>query len=239
MDRSGAYEFKSARQHAEEKRRRVDAAVQALAHRYGLPPEAAQAMSDGIRERYGDLVAQKLLDAQIRTYRRWVDPQLRALAIRSANASGSEVSAYVADAREHAARMIRLEELERRNVGRGKAIEQASKVTWDSLSPRGKRKARLYLEHNALPTNRTRQPAREAEFLKVVAGLIERSTGHRISFSSAPPGSTASSVGRHHGPAFDVMMAAAEMADYQRTNEAMARRIQRIRRQPQASPKAF
>jgi len=36
---------------------------------------------------------------------------------------------------------------------------------------------------------------------------------------------------RHHGAEFDVMMAAAEMADYRLSNEAMARRIQRIRRQ--------
>ena len=127
--------------------------------------------------------------------------------------------------------MIRLEDLERRNVGRGKAIEQASKATWEALSPRGKRKARLYLERIALPTDKTRRPAREAEFLQAVAGLIERSTGRCISFSSAAPGSTVPSSGRHYGVAFDVMMAAAEMADYQRTNEAMARRIQRIRRQ--------
>ena len=36
-------------------------------------------------------------------------------------------------------------------------------------------------------------------------------------------------TGRHRGAEFDVMMAAAEMADYRLSNEAMARRIQRIR----------
>jgi hypothetical protein len=67
------------------------------------------------------------------------------------------------------------------------------------------------------------------ELLRSVAGLIERATDHRIRFSSSAPGSTPKSTGRHHGAEFDVMMAAAEMADYPLRNEAMARRIGRIR----------
>ena len=47
--------------------------------------------------------------------------------------------------------MIRLDTLERRNLGRGKAIEQASKVTWDELSPKERRKARQYLTRIVLP----------------------------------------------------------------------------------------
>jgi hypothetical protein len=127
--------------------------------------------------------------------------------------------------------MIRLEALERRNLGRGTAIARASKATWDDLSPQDRRKARLYLAHDVLPGDNTRQPAREAEFLRSVAGLIEQATGRRISFSSAAPDSRPRNNGRHHGMEFDVMMAAAEMADYKLSNEAMARRIQRISRQ--------
>ena len=127
--------------------------------------------------------------------------------------------------------MIRLETLEGRNLGRGKAIEQASKTTWDELSPKEKRKARLYLKNNVLPGDRTRRPASEVVFLRSVARLIEQTTGHPISFSSAALASKVGSGGRHHGAEFDVMMAAAEMADYRLSNEAMARRIQRIRQQ--------
>ena len=103
--------------------------------------------------------------------------------------------------------MIRLEILERRNLGRGKAIEQASKTAWDELSPKERRKARLYLTRDVPPGGRTRRPAREAEFMTTVANLIEGITGHPVSFSSAAPGSRVGGSGRHHGVEFDVMMA--------------------------------
>ena len=73
--------------------------------------------------------------------------------------------------------MIRLETLERRNLGRDNAIEQATKATWEDLSPQERRKARLYLAGNVLPGDKTRQPAREVTFLTSVAGLIEQATG--------------------------------------------------------------
>jgi hypothetical protein len=106
--------------------------------------------------------------------------------------------------------MIRLETLEGRNLGRGKAIEQ-------------------YLKNNVLPGDRTRRPAREVVFLRSVARLIEQTTGHPISFSSAALEPKVGSSGRHHGAEFDVMMVAAEMADYRLSNEAMARRMPRPR----------
>src|SRR5277367_406348 len=116
-------------------------------------------------------------------------------------------------------------------LGSGKAIEHAIEVTWADLSPQERREARQYLSQNVHPGDRTRHPARDAEFLRSVAVLIEQATGRRISFSSTVPGSTLLCTPRHHGVEFDVMMAAADMADCPLTNEAMARRIQRIRRQ--------
>ena len=82
--------------------------------------------------------------------------------------------------------MTRLESLERRNFGRGTAIEFAKKTTWDDLSPQDRRKARLYLVGNVLPGDKTRQQAREVTFLTAVAGLLEQATGRRISFSRLP-----------------------------------------------------
>jgi hypothetical protein len=215
------------------KRRRVEAAVEKLIRRYGLSPKTGQELSDGIYGFYRDLVAQKSLNDQDSEYRKTQRRAEQELAVRTANASGTDtdVSAYVADTREFAARMIHLERLERRNLGRGRAIERASKVTWAHLSPRERRKARQYLEGNVLSGDKTRQPAREVEFLRSVVALIGQATGHRIRFSSRAPGSNLRSTARHHGVEFDVMMAAAEMADYPLRNEAMARRIQRIRRQ--------
>jgi hypothetical protein len=230
MDHSEARDFKSRFRRYDAKRRRVEAAVEGLVHRYGLPSDTARALNDWIYRLYRILLVLKSLDDQDRYYREWKHPA-RDLAERTANARDTEISAYVANAREFAAHMIRLETLEGRNLGRGKAIEQASKTTWDELSPKEKRKARLYLKNNVLPGDRTRRPAREVVFLRSVARLIEQTTGHPISFSSAALASKVGSSGRHHGAEFDVMMAAAKMADYRLSNEAMARRIQRIRRQ--------
>jgi hypothetical protein len=132
--------------------------------------------------------------------------------------------------------MIRLDNLEKRKLGRGRAIEQASKVTWDELRPRERRKARQYLAGNIYPGNKTRQPAREVEFLRSVASLIEKATGHRIRFSSTAAWHPANHE-RHHGVEFEVMMAAAEMAGRQLSNEAMARLVQRFRsKNPQTCP---
>jgi len=235
MDRSGAYDFNSRRRRRDhEKRRRVDAAVERLMRRYRLPPRTAQALSEWIYKLYRILVALKSLDDQNRYYRKWKHRAEHQLAVRTADASGADtdVSAYVADTREFAAQMIRLESLERRNLGRGRAIEQASKVTWADLSSQERRKARQYLAANVLPGDRIRQPAREVEFLRSVAGLIRAAIGHhRIRFNSSAPGSTPRSTGRHYGVEFDVMTAAAEMADYPVSNEAMAQRIRRIRQQ--------
>ena len=72
---------------------------------------------------------------------------------------------------------------------------------------------------------------REVEFLRSVAALIEQSTGNRISFSSTALESILPGIPRHHGLEFGVMMCAAHMADYQLSNEAMAKLIQRIRQQ--------
>jgi hypothetical protein len=113
------------RRRDEDKRRRVEAAVEELRRRYGLPPGTAQVLSEEIYRHYRDLLAQKSLDDQDRHYRQSQSRAEQDLAVRTANASSAEtdVSAYVADAREFAAHMIRLESLERRNLGRGRAIE--------------------------------------------------------------------------------------------------------------------
>jgi hypothetical protein len=227
--------FNSRRRRDGEKRQHVEAAVEVLIRRYGLPPETAQVLSEGIYGLYRNLVAQKILDDQDRQYRKMMRRAEDKFAVRTANASVAESSAYLANVRELAAHMIRLEILERRNLGRNASIRQATTATWEDLSPQERRKARLYLAGNVLPGDKTRQPAREVTFLTSVACLIEQATGTPISFSSAAPDPRLQSSGRHHGVEFDVMMAAAAMTDDPLSNEAMARRIQRIRRQRSAS----
>lgn len=230
MDPSQPHKFNGRRRRDEEKRRHVEAAVEGLICRDGLAPDRARALSERIYGLYRNLLALKSFDDQDRHYRQRQSCAERDFAVRTAIASdtNTNVSAYVANATEFAARMTRLEGLERRNLDLGTAIELAKKTTPDDLSPKERRKALLYLAGNVLPGDKTCRQAREVTFLTAVAGLIEQATGHRISFSSAPDTKQPSS-GRHHGVEFDVMMAAAEMADYKLSNEAMARRIQRIR----------
>jgi hypothetical protein len=228
---------KRPRQRDDAKRRGVEVAVERLICHCGLPVDEAQILSVGIYRLYRNLVTQKSLDDQIRGHRKSRHRAEEALAEKTAIASDREVPAYLADMREFAAHMIRLETLEKRNLGRGRAIEQASKATWDELRPQERRKARQYLADNVHQGDKTRRPAREVEYLRSVVGLIEKATGHRIRFSSSAPGSHPANRPRHHGVEFAVMTAAAEMADLQLSNEAMARRIHRIRHNnPQVCP---
>ena len=170
MDPSERHDFSGRPRRYDAKRRRVEAAVEGLICRYGLPSDAAGALSEWIYRLCRILVVLKSFDDQDRYYREWRRPA-RDFAERTANAPDTEPSAYVANMREFAAHMICLETLERRNLGRGKAIEQATKTA--ELSPKERRKARLYLTRDVPPGDRTRRPAREAEFMTTVANLIE------------------------------------------------------------------
>lgn len=202
---SEACEFNSRLRRNDAKRRRVEEAVDRLIRRYERPSATALALTEWIFQLCRILARLKSRDDQDRYFRECKDP-IRDLAERTANAPDAEPSADVAKMREFAAHMIRLEVLEGRNIGRGKAIEQASKTTWDELAPKERRQARLFLA--------------KAD----------------IRFSSAAPGSRVGGGERHRGVEFEVMMAAAEMAcEREVTDEAMARRIQRIRQQQSAN----
>jgi hypothetical protein len=158
MGTSDAYDCnRRSRRRDENKRRRVEVAVERLR----LPPEAGQALSAGIYGLYRNLVAQKSVDDQDRYFRQRQSRAEHKLAERTAIASGADTdpSPYVADMREFAARMVRLESLERRNLGSGKAIEHEIEVTWADLSPQERREARQYLSQNVHPGDRTRHPA--------------------------------------------------------------------------------
>jgi hypothetical protein len=183
MHSTEAYGFSTKSRRNAEARWRLEKAVEGLIRRYGLAPDLARGLSDWIYRLCRVLKVLKSFDDQDRYYREWKRPA-RELAEWTANAPDTEPSAYVANMREFAAHMISLEALEGRNIGRGKAIEQASKTTWDELSPKERRKARQYLARDFLRGDRTRRPAREAEFMTTVAHLIEDVTGHLISGSS-------------------------------------------------------
>jgi hypothetical protein len=110
MDSSESYDSdRSSRRRDQDKRRRVEAAVEGPIRRYGLSPKTGQVLSEGIYGLYRDLVAQKSIDNQEREFRKSRHPAERELAVRTAIQSGADtdVSPYVANAREFAAHMIR------------------------------------------------------------------------------------------------------------------------------------
>jgi hypothetical protein len=115
MDPSEARNFNSRRRRNDAKRRRVETAAERLVRRHGLPSNLAQTLSEGIYRFYGILKVLKSFDDQDRYYRQWKH-LVRDLAKKTANAPDTELSAYVADMREFAAHMTRLETLERRNI---------------------------------------------------------------------------------------------------------------------------
>jgi class 3 adenylate cyclase len=198
----------------EKKRQRVEAALRGFVARYKLPPDAVQRLSDAIYKLYRQHAIHKSLDEHERRFDAGFRRNVRALARRRANSPGP-------DAREYGAHMARLDTLDRRKVGRQKAVEGASAASWDDLSATEKRRARERLCKNVLPGSKVRQSAPEVEYLREVAALLEREIGRKIPFSSSPPAIKRPNNrgGRHYGPAFDVMMAAAEMADCRLTNE--------------------
>ena len=103
MDHSEACDFNSRRRRDDAKRRRVETAVEGLVRRYRLPPDRAQPLSEEIYGLYRNLVTQKSLDDQDRYYHEW-KRHARDFAERTANASNTEVSVYVADARKFVGR---------------------------------------------------------------------------------------------------------------------------------------
>jgi hypothetical protein len=214
----------------EEKRQRVEAALRVFVDRFKLAPEALGRLSYAIYWLYRDHARRKLLDDRERRFSSRFGESVRKLAERTAISPEP-------DALEHAAHMTRLDTLERRKLGRRKAIEGASTAGWDDLSAGERRRATRRLRERAQYGTKLRQPAPEVGYLRQVVGLLERELGRRLPFSSSPPGMGRPDdyAGRHHGSAFDVIMAAAEMADYRLTNEAMATLIRRLRRSIQKS----
>jgi hypothetical protein len=67
MDHSEARDFKSRFRRYDAKRRRVEAAVEGLVHRYGLPSDTARALNDWIYRLYRILLVLKSLDIKIGT----------------------------------------------------------------------------------------------------------------------------------------------------------------------------
>src|SRR5271156_661135 len=129
MGTSDAYDCnRRSRRRDANRRRRVEVAVERLR----LPPEAGQALSAGIYGLYRNLVAQKSVDDQDRYFRQRQSRAEHKLAERTAIASGADTdpSPYVADMREFAARMVRLERLEQSHV-RNRCLGESYSETYE------------------------------------------------------------------------------------------------------------
>jgi hypothetical protein len=132
----------------------------------------------------------------------------------------------------HAARMVRFGTLRGRRLSYEDAAQGALTVTYGDLTQPEKRAARARITDTTITGRRDRVPSEMVLFLERVAAVLERETGHPIRFSSytdsrIPPEGAS---GRHHGPEFAVMQAAAAIAGHDGGNESLAMHIRRIRR---------
>jgi hypothetical protein len=198
--------------------------------RYALPCGSLERLSDEIYRLWRDHERQKRLAERGRRFNEHFRRSARAHA-RQKLQDKDPVTLL------HAARMERLETLRKRKLSREDAVAGAIAVTYDDLSAAEKRAARRQILVTTITGRKDRQASATVRFLKDVAAVLERETGHPIRFSSyadslsLPEGAS----GRHYGPEFDVMEAAAEMAGEVFSNEALAAHMRRIRRDTRQS----
>jgi hypothetical protein len=215
----------------DERRQILERGLVGLVERYALPPWSLERLSDEIYRLWRAQVGQKRRDDRKQRF----DGDFR----RSVRAVARGIlKGKDADTLLHAARMERLKTLRKRKLSLRGAVAGAIAVRYEDLSIAEKRAARRQILATTITGRKDRQASATVRFLGHVAAVLERETGHPIRFSSytdsRPPPEGA--PGRHYGPEFAVMAAAAEMAGDVFSNEALVSHVRRIRRKaPQAA----
>ena len=209
----------------DDQRQVVERALRGFVDRYVLPPWSLERLSDEIYGLWRDHEIEKRLADRERRF----NDHFR----RSARAYfQKKLKEMDDDTMLHAARMVRIATLRRRGRSLEDAVQGALTVTYGDLTQSEKRAARDRITNTTITGRRDRVPSERVLFLKRVAAVLERETGHPIRFSSytdsrrRPKGAS----GRHYGPEFAVMQAAAAIAGHDGGNESLAMHIRRIRR---------
>lgn len=204
----------------DERRRVLERALIGLVERNAVPAESLEHLSDEIYQLWRDHEGQKRLDERERQYNKGFGRSLRAY-------FREKLQDKDPDTLIHAARMVRYGTLRKRKLSHEDAVRGALTITYQDLSPAEMRAARRQSLVTTITGRKDRPVSVTVRFLKDVAAVLARETGHPIRFSSdtCPP---EGAPGRHYGPAFDVVQAAAEMAGKVFSNEALAAIVRRI-----------
>ena len=205
-------------------RQLLERALRGFVDKYALPPWSLERLSDEIYKLWRSHEMQKRLAGQAERYDRNSDRWDRQY-FRNKLADSDE------DTLLHGAHMERYQTLRKRGLSRQRAVEGALSVSYGELSRREMQAARKRLVSTAITGRKDREPSLLVHYLERVAEVLQRETDHPIRFSSytesRPPPTNA--AGRHYGPEFDVMGAAAKIAGQALSNEALAAHIRRIR----------
>jgi hypothetical protein len=211
----------------EEGRQVLERALVEFVGRYALPAGSLERLSDEIYRLWRDHEWQKRLAVRERRFNEDFRHSARAYARRKLQDKDEDTLI-------HAARMVRYGTLRKRKLSREDVVRGALMITYQDLSSAEMRAARKQILVTTITGRKDRQASATVRFLKDVAAVLARETGHPIRFSSytdsrpLPEGAP----GRHYGPDFDVVQAAAEMAGDVFSNEALAAHVRRIRRDP-------
>jgi hypothetical protein len=206
----------------EEGRQVLERALVEFVGRYALPAGSLERLSDEIYRLWRDHEWQKRLAVRERRFNEDFRHSARAYARRKLQDKDEDTLI-------HAARMVRYGTLRKRKLSHEDAVRGALMITYQDLSSAEMRAARKQILVTTITGRKDRQASATVRFLKDVAAVLARETGHPIRFSSytCPP---EGAPGRHYGPEFDVVQAAAEMAGKVLSNEALAAIVRRIRR---------
>jgi hypothetical protein len=209
----------------DERRQVLERALVGFVERYVLRAGSLERLSGEIYRLWRDHEGQKRLAERRRRFREDFRRSVRAHARKKRQDKDPDTLL-------HAARMERLKTLGKRKLSLEGAVAGAMAVTYEDLSVAEKRAARRQILVTTITGRKDRQASATVHFLKDVAAVLERETGHPVRFSSytdirpLPEGAP----GRHYGSEFDIMQAAAEMAGDIFSNEALAAHVRRIRR---------
>jgi len=206
----------------EEQRQILEHALVGFVARYRLPAGSLERLSNEIYRLWRDHEGHKRLNDRERRFNEDFRRSVRAHSRRKLKEKDKDTFL-------HAARMERFETQRKRKLSFDDVVTGALTATYEDLSVAEKQAARRQILVTTTTGRKDRQASATVRFLKDVATVLARETGHPIRFSSytLPP---KGAPGRHYGPEFDVMRVAAQMAGRIFSNEALAAHMRRIRR---------
>lgn len=207
----------------------VEALRDLLMHAGGQPDDAPAILEDlrRLRKKHARLWAQAQREHHYRAFRRRGEERLR----RAARGREPNADALLLEAH-----MVRLETLERRKHGQGRAVEEASKITFDELTKREQQAARARVF--AAPTTpeqrkqqlvRGRPPSRDAALIVDILVLLQARVREPLGYSTVAIGKE---INRRTGPTVHFLRVLTAHLNMKMSDDMLVGCIRRFRSRP-------